>query len=157
MALRSAGKTCGMLPQTNSHWNNQQERKLLDSAVAWDSWRIDMPRNFPGQWWPLLQVSWYFKYGSYRNLTLHYFWGCYKELGFGRPIWVQIPFCHLLVMRSWADYLTLLSLFSHLRNKPPWVDKWKPSRFVLEYRQFSGYSSIYKYVIDPVVDGEHTE
>ena len=65
-------------------------------------------------------------------------------------IWGQTPSCYLLGMRCQIDYLTLWSLFSHLKNKCPRVIKCEASRFVVVHRQSSGHSSIFKYAIDSV-------
>lgn len=154
-------KRCSALPWANSHWKISKEKapglgcylKFLEGRYAKEfSWPMLIP--FPSL--KVLQIQ-ILQECVIFCLTLHYFWVWYKGLGSGRQIWVQIPFCHLLVMRSWVDDLTLLSQFSHLKYKSPWVNKCKASGSVLVCRQSSGRSSIFKYVIDPVLDVENTE
>lgn len=52
-----------------------------------------------------------------------------KSLGLRDQFVSRSHFATLLVMRSQADDLTWLSLFSHLKIKSPW----KTFRFILEY------------------------
>lgn len=118
-----------------------------------------MPRNFPGWWWSLFQPLRYFKYNSCRRVSfsaLHYIISGFDTKGLVWEIWGQIPSCYILGMRSQTDYLTLWSLFSHLKNKSR-VIKCEASRFVIVHRQSSSHSSIFKYAIDYVLDVENTD
>lgn len=135
------------------------ERKLLDSAVIWDFWRVDMPRNFPGLVvvpFPTLAISNTIPAEVCHFLPYDYIISGFDTKGLVWEIWGQIPSCYILGMRSQTDYLTLWSLFFSSENKSR-VIKCGASRFVIVHRQSSSHSSIFKYAIDYVLDVENTD